>query len=308
MQTVICARRSGSRKRKIRLSARFEGREFPKKTRVAAFRPLKSASARCWLFDMRSIALILSFASLALGQAEDPKSPKSPKSPKPPTAPQSAEKPAKPAVEQISETKFKLGAIEFDGKSREIRFPGVVNMTEGILEYVLVHVDGKDHESLLTTEISPSNLNVVLKLLRFKSGDGELFHDFYPPGELPEPEPAGDGIDVFVTWPGSIDNPLCGLIRDERGDSAMEPAPWTYTGSEVVDGRFQAEQEGSILAIYRDPLAMFNTPHPRALDDENWFPIRPNIPAMETPVTIIFRPAAAKNAPKNQPKTKESTK
>ncbi|MEM1294872.1 MAG: YdjY domain-containing protein [Verrucomicrobiota bacterium] len=202
--------------------------------------------------------------------------------------------PKKPAVEQVSETKFRLGTIEFDSDTREIRFPGVVNMTQGILEYVLVHVNGKDHESLFTTEISPTELNIVLKLLRFKTGDGDLFHGFYPPGELPDFEPLGDGIDMFATWPGSIENPVYELIRDEKGDGAMSPLPWIYNGSEVVNGRFEAEYEGSFFAIYRDPLALFNTQHPRAIDDENWFPIKANIPAMETPITIILKPSADK--------------
>lgn len=202
--------------------------------------------------------------------------------------------PKKPTVEQLSDTQFRLGTIEFNSETREIRFPGVLNMNRGILEYVLVHVNGKDHESLFTTEISPTDLNVVLKLLRYKDGDGKLFHGFYPPGELPELEPLGDGIDLFATWPGSIENPVYELIRDERGDSAMKPLPWIYNGSEIVNGRFEAEYEGSFFAIYRDPLALFNTQHPRATDDENWFPITANIPAMETPITIILKPSVHK--------------
>ncbi len=208
------------------------------------------------------------------------------------TGSEEAAKPKKPAVEQLSETEFKLGEIEFNGATREIRFPGVVNMNDGILEYVLVHEQGKDHESLFTTKISPADLNVVLKLLRYQSGNGELFDGYYPPGQLPERQPPGEAIDVFVTWPGSIENPVCDLIRDESRDGAMEYHPWIYNGSEIIDNRFQAELEGSILAIYLDSLAMFNTPHPRANNDENWFPIRENIPAMETPVTLILRPAA----------------
>lgn len=230
---------------------------------------------------VHSLALVLSLPIWIHAQEEPAKEEK-------------AEAPKEPAVEQVSETKFKLGAIEFDSATREIRFPGVVNMTQGILEYVLVHVNGKDHEALFTTEISPTDLNIVLKLLRYKSGDGDLFHGFYPPGELPEFEPLGEGIDMFATWPGSIENPVYDLIRDEKGDSSMTPLPWIYNGSEIVNGRFEAEYEGSFVAIYRDPLALFNTQHPRAIDDETWFPIKANIPAMETPVTLILKPTALK--------------
>ena len=198
----------------------------------------------------------------------------------------------KPQIEQLSETKFKVGKIEFDSKSREIRFPALINSTEGIIEYAIVHEGGKTHESLLKTPISPFNLQVVLKLLSFTEGDGDLFHGFYPPGKLPEPEAEGARLDVFVNW-GTSDVPIQDLIEDHNLGEAkvMEPLPWVFTGSKIIKGKFQAEVEGSIFAIYRDELALLNTPHPRAVDDDNWFSIPASTPAYETPVTVILRPA-----------------
>lgn len=204
-------------------------------------------------------------------------------------------KPNKPAIKQLSETEFELGQIWFNGKTREVRIPALVNATgdRDIIEYVLVHEGGKTHESLLKTPISPLDLQVVLKLLSFKTGNGNLFDNFNPPGALPDPQPLGDAIDVFVTWPGADENPICSLIRDFGLDETMENIPWNYNGSEIIKGVFQAETEGSIISLYLDTLAMFNLGHPRAGDDENWFPISTSIPAYETAVTVILRPAAA---------------
>lgn len=206
-----------------------------------------------------------------------------------------AAKPKKPAVKQLSATEFELGGIKFDGKKREVRIPAKIN-AEGdrdIIEYVLVHESGKTHESLLKTEVSPLDLQVVFKLLSFKSGKGSLFNNFYPPGQLPDPEPQGDAIDVFITWEGAGDNPATSLIRDFDADAPIGEMPWYHSGSEIVEGVFEAEREGSIIALYLDPYAMLNLAHPRAADDENWFPISKNIPAYDTPVTVILRPAAA---------------
>ena len=205
----------------------------------------------------------------------------------------SAEEPKKPAVEKVSETGFKLGTIEFDSATREIRFPALVNAREGYLEYFLVHSNGKTHESLFKTDISPTELQIVMKLLKFKQGKGKLFHGFYPPGELPEPEEQGESIQVFVTWPGSDDIPAKRLVLDAEEDESLQDETWIYTGSEIVQGKFQAEIEGSIIALYLDSLSMLNMAHPRNDNDENWFPVPERYPAYETPVTIIFRPAKA---------------
>ncbi|MEM0968119.1 MAG: hypothetical protein AAGJ31_02105, partial [Verrucomicrobiota bacterium] len=67
-------------------------------------------------------------------------------------------------------------------------------------------------------------------------------------------------------------------------------AAWVWTGSEVRGGRFQAEVEGSIIALYRDALAMLNLKHERAGDDENWFPIEEQMPAVGASVEVILRP------------------
>lgn len=216
-----------------------------------------------------------------------------------PAAAEAAAEPKKPAVQQISETEFELGKIRFDAKTREVRIPALVNATldNDIIEYVLVHEGGKTHESLFKTTVSPMDLQVVLKLLSFKTGKGSLFDGLYPPGELPVPEAAGDALDVLVIWPGSDENPVTNLIRDHSLDGPMRRAPWIYNGSEIVEGKFQAEMEGSIVSLYLDSLAMFNVGDPLAGDDENWYPISKSIPAYETPVTVILRPAAAD--PKN---------
>jgi len=205
-----------------------------------------------------------------------------------------AAEPDKPAIEQVSADSYRLGDIEFNSTSREIQFPGKVNQEEGILEYVLVHETGKTHESLLNTAISPADLQIVLKLLRYRAGKGKLFDGLYPPGELPEPEAEGTDVDVWVAWKGQEAVPVESLIRDLTTREAMTSTEWIYNGSEILNGKFMAEAEGSIIALYLDSLAMINSKHPRNGDDEIWFPLKDVAPAFDTPVTVILRPAKAK--------------
>lgn len=195
-----------------------------------------------------------------------------------------------PLVEQAGENRYRIGLVELHAVTREIRFPAVVNLEEGPLEYILVKDAGKVHESLLRTDVSPAHLQVGLKLLRYRAGWGRLFDHLWPPGEAPLREAAGEEVEILVSWAGMPEIPLRKAILDRGTGKPMDETPWVFTGSDVIDGQFQAEVEGSIVAIYRDGLAMINTPHPQSLDDENWCPVAKVLPARETKVEVVIRP------------------
>jgi len=198
--------------------------------------------------------------------------------------------PAEAQVESLGEQRYRLGVIEFHSGTREIRIPCEVNAKEGILEYVLVHEQGKRHESLLTTAVSPYQLQIVLNLLRYRAGRGDLFDGMLPPGPPPPIQPPGEAVEVLVEWETAPAHPVNGVILDQSTGAPMAAGPWVFNGSEVIAGKFQAEVEGSILALYRDPLAMLNSPHTDALDDENWFPMGRFLPEIGHRVILTLRP------------------
>ena len=122
-----------------------------------------------------------------------------------PPKPAEAGPPADPtkAIQKIEGTRYKLGTMEFDQKTREIRVPCKVNMREGLLEYVLVHETGKVHESLFSTAVKPFELNVVMLLLNWKKSD--KFFDFSDPerGGVPvkgAANPPSSHVEVWVEW------------------------------------------------------------------------------------------------------------
>ncbi|MFT5857369.1 MAG: hypothetical protein ACI8XO_004630, partial [Verrucomicrobiales bacterium] len=70
---------------------------------------------------------------------------------------------------KIEGDEYRFGDIFFNKKTREIRFAAEVIQDEVVLEYAIVHaLIGKVHESLLATEIRPIDLQIVMKLLRYK--------------------------------------------------------------------------------------------------------------------------------------------
>lgn len=239
---------------------------------------------------VRSILILLGFlhALPCLAQEEPPRI-----APKPGAAAAEVAAP-KVSVKKVGETLYQLGEIEFDAKTREIRFPATVNLREGgPVEYLLVNEKGKVHESILTTAISPLHLQIVMKLLRYRSGPGDLFNRLLTP-DLIEKEggkEADRGETVSFTFTPDGGEPLTvnELVIDGESAEAMKPGGWIYTGSAVEAETFMAEAEGSIIAIYLDHLALFNMTRDGAEIDERWGARHSVIPEIGTKGLVTVR-------------------
>ncbi len=239
--------------------------------------------------------LILLAASTALALAQDPVSAEQ----KSPPAPDEQAAPMKPSVEKIDETHFRIGTITFDQKTREIRFPGKVNMTAGQLEFLLVHENGKVHESLLMTTISPTALNLAFTLLRYPPS-----RELYPlPNDhggasnaLPEVSTevkTAARIAIEVEWKegGKTHRfPANELIQHTVKNTAMTAGPWVYGGSEIEDGKYAPETSGDIIAIFTASSALINYPGKDDDNDEVWIPYPKRLPAIGTDVTLVIYP------------------
>lgn len=224
-----------------------------------------------------------------------------------PSAPAPTEVPApKVSVEKVGETRYRLGGIEFDAETREIRFPVAVNLREGgPVEYLLVREDGKVHESILTTAISPLHLQIAMKLLRYNAGRGDVFNPFLT-RELREKEGGkaadrGEAVSFFFEAEGVPEIPVHDLVIDGESAAPMGPGGWIYTGSSVEDGAFMAEVEGSIIAIYLDPLALFNMTREGADIDERWGARDSVIPPLGTKGVLSIRPGLSPGSAKKTP-------
>ncbi len=242
------------------------------------------------------IATLLVALGLAAASAQD----RSPVEPNSLPAPDQTVQPVKPAVEKLDDTRFRVDSIVFDKKSREIRFPAKINMDEGLLEYLIVHENGKLHESLLVTNISPTHLNLVFTLLRYppsrelyalRAESGGLTDQF---PTVPDDVKAGARINIDVEW---TDNgktrriPVREWIQHAvRTSTTMPAGPWVYGGSEFVGGKFAPEISGDIAAIYVSGSSLINYPGTDNDNDEVWLVFPDRVPPTDTEVTVIFSP------------------
>ena len=205
----------------------------------------------------------------------------------------------KPSVKKLDATHYQIGGISFDEKTREIRFPAKVNMTEGLLEFLIVHQNGKVHEALLSTEISPTDLNLAFTLLRYPPS-----RELYP---LPEEDGAASSkfptvpadvkararitIDVEWTLDGKLRRvPINEWIQHAVKSTSMPAGPWVYGGSEFSEGKFIPETSGDIAAIFLAMSALINYPGDDNNSDDVWTPFPKRVPPVETNVTVIIAP------------------
>src|SRR5688500_14160955 len=80
----------------------------------------------------------------------------------------SAQPTNQPTIKQIAPGRFQVGRVTLDKPSRSVTFPAIINMTEAIVEYVVVTREGKVHESLLRTDVPPKDIHVAMLLLDAK--------------------------------------------------------------------------------------------------------------------------------------------
>ena len=244
--------------------------------------------------------LIFPCLCVSLAMAQDP----APEPPKPVGGSPAAV--AEPSVKKLDDNRFQIGEVVFDKKTREIRFPAQINMIEGQLEYLIVNEKGKLHESLLSTKISPTHLNLAFTLLRFKPSR-ELYplpndtggtSDKFP--EVSAEIKAGARILIEVEWAeeGKTKRlPINDWIQHGEKTTPMPAGPWVYGGSEVEDGKYAPETSGDIVAIYLSLAAIVNYPGDDNNNDDVWTPFPKRVPAVDTPVTVIIKPATPAKSP-----------
>jgi hypothetical protein len=213
-----------------------------------------------------------------------------------PAAPPAA---IQPSVKKLDDARYKIGKITFDQKTREIRIPAKVNLQEGVLECLLVHENGKIHESLFSTDASPTHVNLAFTLLRYPPSrelyaipneHGGASND-YP--EVPEEIKAAARVSIDVEWKDGEQLkriPVNEWIQHNIKTTTMPAGPWVYGGSSFEREAYAPEISGDIIAIFSVESSIINYPGEDNRNDDVWVSHSQRVPAKDTEVTIIISP------------------
>jgi hypothetical protein len=188
-----------------------------------------------------------------------------------------------PHIRQLSAGIFQIGKVRLDKAARSVTFPAVVNMTEAIVEYVVVTGQGKVHESLLRTDAVPKDVHVAMLLLDAR-GSGTNMVPANPLKPIP-----GDPVSIEVSWmeQGKTKHvPAEKLIFNTETKTNLSSGPWIYNGSLVENGTFMADPEGSIVSLIIDPFALVNNPRPGRDNDDLCEVDSKAVPPLDTPVEV----------------------
>lgn len=236
----------------------------------------------------------------------------------PPEAP--APPPPPPEVVKVSENRFTIGKVEIDTQSREVRFPAKVNMREGLIEFPVVHTNGRTHEAIFATDIFPLHLETALRLIRFRPS-AEVFPTY--PGVDPNNPPESDQwpdpvfsavqpeshVQVFFSLPESAQSGNAAPeVRDIRTlihrlempkEASAEPLRvafealckhWVFTSSTENLNEPIRPLGGSIVGIRTEKECTFNADQNQELQAYEWFADPKHIPEVGTSVMIHIRP------------------
>ena len=207
--------------------------------------------------------------------------------------------PPAPAMEEVAPGKFRIGKLILEKETKSVTFPGKVNMDKGLLEYLLTGPKGSTHETLLVTEIAPSDLHMAMLLLGAKgAGLRAPGPDDKPPEQITDeylktaPQPAGDKIFISVKWKKEgkeTITPVEDWLQNTETAKPAERGPWIYTGSMFVGEKFLAQTEQSFAALVTYPPALINNPRKGNTNDAVWEVNEKAVAPVDTPLEITIR-------------------
>ena len=192
--------------------------------------------------------------------------------------------------------------VQIDKEKKSVTFPAVINMVNGMLEYLIVADTGKTHESLLSTKIHPQDIQVAMLLLGIEPARTS---NSEPPAQINKeylataPPLKGAKINVYVEWQDTNGGHRVraeNLIWNVKENAQMTEGLWIYNGSEMYGGTFLAQADGSVAALVTDSAALINNPRPGNDDDQIWKVNGKAVPKEGTTVevTIELEEGAAK--------------
>lgn len=236
----------------------------------------------------------------------------------------SAEPYTSPPVKDLGEGTLQIGLVTVNAPQRTLKFPVKINMTEGMVEYLIVTTKGKTHESLLSTEAEPVHIHTGMLLLGAKieaTNDPAIFfdtkreisgarlrislslpvHPLDSPKNTPEQTAKSTEIQTLLMFaetkqpllPGAIPHWIYnGSHFSETPD--LEPVaagspPRSGSTKKEPSKIFMAQREGSIVSLIADPSALINNPRKDRENDEVWILNASVIPPVGTPVEVTFK-------------------
>jgi Heavy metal binding domain len=183
-------------------------------------------------------------------------------------------KDVKEGAAKVEPKVIKIGKVRWYKKSRRIEVDGYFSYQDNLLEFLAVIKGGKEYESLLVFDCKAIDINLALIGAGYRASGGVRKKG--DPGV-----PKGDPLYLSLEW--KTDAGKTKRIRAEdvlfnrATKKPMRKTAWVFSGSSFVkvknpktkksEYRYLADEYRMLIAIWRDPAAIFNNPLDTGEDD-----------------------------------------
>jgi len=182
-----------------------------------------------------------------------------------------------------------------DYRVPQVEIDGRVILREGLLE-LFAHSEApnsKQHETIVLLGPAADQVYQALGLIGLTPGHPGRWD---PQTQTYDP-PTGDAVDVLVRYRVEgveQTRSACDWMWDAQNDRVMPQTHWLFVGSErLEDGTLAANIDGTTVTVVDFPSSLVALPERHSeSDSELWLNANTKeIPPLETPVTVILRPA-----------------
>ncbi|MCF8365491.1 MAG: YdjY domain-containing protein [Bacteroidales bacterium] len=180
-------------------------------------------------------------------------------------------------LKKIGEDVYALKEMTIDVGKGSVTLPCKINMSEGLIEVVLCRKEGKLHESLLVTDVSPLEFQTAMLLLGLdpvnEIPDDESKVDIQ--SQLATIETSGDSVLLFLSWDvegTTTKRPLENFIYDQTINREMKPTSWLFRGPVThKQGFIVLDADVSMIATYHDQMALMELNTTSKFNDELYY-------------------------------------
>lgn len=212
-----------------------------------------------------------------------------------PMVAQSQDDAGKPVLQKKDNTTYQLNDILIDTKAGSISFPCAVNMNDGLLEVILCTKEGKLHESLLSTTVTPLEFQTALLLLGLdpvnEEPDDPSKAD--PLSNFTTIETPGDSVVLFLSFERDgkqITEPIEHYIFDESVKKELGKSTWLFRGPVTHrSGHVIIDPDVTMIATYSDLIALMELNSQSKFDDELFYVNKNKNLIIGEPVTLTIK-------------------
>jgi len=198
-------------------------------------------------------------------------------------------------LKKTGEDQYMLKEMTIDVAEKTITIPCTVNMNEGLIEVVMCRKEGKVHESLLVTNISPLEFQTALLLLGLDAVN-EIPDDstkIDPMSNFLNIETPGDSVLLFLAYISdgkTITLPIEDFIFDENSGKSLSPSTWLFRGASThKSGHVMVDPELTMIATYHDMHALMELNALSKYNDELFYASKAMNLKIGEPVNLIVK-------------------